>query len=150
MASIKVISDNKKAHFNYDLIERFEAGVVLTGPEVKSIKAGQVSIKESYATTKDGEIWLINAHVSAYKPAASNNGVPTRSRKLILKRSEIDRLIGKIQTEGFTLIPTKIYLSHGLVKVEIALAKGKKLWDKKETIKKRDIGRDMVRELKDR
>jgi len=150
MNAIKIIADNKKARFNYELIETYEAGISLTGPEVKSVKSGQISLREAFATAKAGELWLTNAHISVYKPAAMNNEEPTRSRKLILKKREIEHLTGKVQAEGFTLIPTKVYLSHGLVKVEIALAKGKKLWSKKESIKRRDISRDTSRELKER
>jgi SsrA-binding protein len=150
MANIKTVADNKKARFNYEIIETYEAGLELTGPEVKSIKAGHVSLREAYASVENGELWLKGAHVSAYKPAALNNAEPTRNRKLILKKSEIDHLTGKVQAEGYTLVPTKVYLTHGLIKVEIALAKGKKLWSKKEAIKKRDISRDISRELKER
>jgi len=150
MVNIKVVADNKRAHFNYEILETFEAGIELTGPEVKSIESGHISIKESFATIKKDELWLTNAHVSPYKPASLNNAEPTRSRKLFLKKDELNHLVGKVQAEGLTLIPTKIYLSHGLIKVEIALAKGKKAWNKKELIKKRDIDRDLSRELKDR
>jgi SsrA-binding protein len=148
MANIKILNDNRKARFNYDFLETYEAGIELAGPEVKSIKSGHISIKESFATVRNGEIWLTNAHVSPYKPASFNNPEPTRPRKLILKKNEIDHLIGKVQAEGFTLVPTKIYLSHGLIKVEIALARGKKSQDKREVIKSRDLNREISRELK--
>jgi SsrA-binding protein len=148
MAQIKIIANNRKARFNYDFLETYEAGIELVGPEVKSIKSGHISIKESFATIKNGEIWLTNAHVSPYKPASLNNSEPTRPRKLILKKNEIDHLIGKVQTEGNTLVPTKIYLSHGLIKVEIVLARGKKSRDKREIIKSRDLNREILRELK--
>lgn len=148
MANIKIVSDNRKARFNYEFIETYEAGIELTGPEVKSIKSGHISINESFATVKGNEIWLTNAHVSPYKPASINNAKPTRPRRLFLKKKEIDHLLGKVQAEGFTMVPTKVYLSHGLIKVELALARGKKKHDKRETIKKRDIERDVSRELK--
>jgi SsrA-binding protein len=148
MAQIKIIANNRKARFNYDFLETYEAGIELVGPEVKSIKSGHISIKESFATVRNGEIWLTNAHVSPYKPASLNNPEPTRPRKLILKKNEIDHLIGKVQTEGNTLVPTKIYLSHGLIKVEIVLARGKKSRDKREIIKSRDLNREILRELK--
>jgi SsrA-binding protein len=150
MANVKVVADNKRAHFNYETLETYEAGIELTGPEVKSIKSGHISIKESFATIKDSEIWLTNAHVTPYKPASLNNAEPTRPRKLLLKKDEVNHLVGKVQAEGLTLVPTKLYLSHGLIKVEIALARGKKTWNKKEIIKKRDIDREVARELKDR
>jgi len=150
MANIKIITDNKKAHFDYELIEKYEAGIELTGPEVKSIKSGHISIKEAFATIKNNEIWLTNAHVSPYKPASLNNSEPTRPRKLFLSKSEINHLVGAVQTQGLTLIPVKIYLSHGLVKTEIALARGLKKYDKRKVLKNRDINRDIARELKDR
>ena len=150
MANIKIIADNKKAHFDYELIETYEAGVELKGPEVKSIKSGHISIKEAFATVKGHEIWLTNAHISPYKPASLNNPEPTRPRKLFLSRNEIDHLIGAVQTQGLTLVPTKVYLSHGLIKAEIALAKGRKKHDKRELLKNRAIDRDLAREIKDR
>lgn len=149
MASIKVIAENKKARFDYELLESFEAGIQLTGPEVKSIRAGHISLKESFASVKDNQVWLNNAHVSPYKPAASNNAEPTRARRLLLKKSEITELIGKVQTAGYTIVPVKIYFSHGLIKLEIALAKGKKQHDKRNVIKNRELEREVNRELKD-
>lgn len=148
MANIKIITENRQARFNYEYLDIYEAGIELAGPEVKSIKAGHISIKESFATVKGGEIWLTNAHISPYKPANLNNSAPTRPRRLFLNRKEIDTIIGKVQAEGYTLVPTKVYLSHGLIKVEIALAKGKKLRDKREIIKNRENERELLRELK--
>lgn len=145
---MKVIATNKRARFDYEILETFEAGIVLTGPEVKSVKAGQISIKESFATVKSEEVFLTNAHISPYKQAANIEQEPTRSRKLLLKKSEISSLIGKSKTQGFTLIPTKVYLKRGFVKVEIGLGKGKKLHDKRESIKKKDTQRDVQRELR--
>jgi len=146
--NMKVIATNKRARFDYEILETFEAGIVLTGPEVKSVKAGQISIKESFATVKSEEVFLTNAHISPYKQAANIEQEPTRSRKLLLKKSEISSLIGKSKTQGFTLIPTKVYLKRGFVKVEIGLGKGKKLHDKRESIKKKDTQRDVQRELR--
>ncbi|RJO60266.1 SsrA-binding protein SmpB [candidate division WS5 bacterium] len=145
---MKVIATNKKARFDYEILETFEAGIVLTGPEVKSVKAGQVSIKEAFATVKGEEVFLTNAHISPYKQASNVEQDPTRSRKLLLKKSEISSLIGKSKTQGLTLIPTKIYLKRGFVKVEIGLGKGKKLHDKRDQIKRKDVERDMEREMR--
>ncbi|MDO8507293.1 MAG: SsrA-binding protein SmpB [bacterium] len=150
MANMKVIATNKKARFDYEILETFEAGIVLTGPEVKSAKAGQVSIKEAFATVKGEEVFLTNAHISPYKNAANIEQEPTRSRKLLLKKSEISSLIGKAKTQGLTLIPTKIYLKRGFVKVEVGLGKGKKLHDKRDQIKRKDISRDISRDLREK
>lgn len=147
--NIKVIAENKKARFDYEIIESFEAGIELTGPEVKSIRDGHISLKESFANVHDNQLWLNNAHVSPYKPAAGNNSEPTRPRRLLMKRSEINELIGKIQISGYTVVPVKIYFSHGIIKLEIALARGKKLHDKRNVIKNRETEREMSRELKD-
>lgn len=149
MSNIKVIAENKKARFDYELLETYEAGIELTGPEVKSIRDGHISLKESFASVKDNQVWLNNAHVSPYKPAAGNNSEPTRARRLLLKRTEIDRLIGASQASGNTIVPVKIYLSHGIVKLEIALARGRKSHEKKEKLKQKDILRDVQKELKD-
>lgn len=145
---MNIYADNKKARFNYEILEEFEAGILLSGPEVKSVRAGQISLKEAFATVKQGELFLTNAHISPYKPAGKIDYNPTRSRKLLLKKSEITKLIGKSQAEGYTLIPLKIYAKNGFIKVEIGLGKGKKKYDKRDTIKKRDIERDVKRELK--
>lgn len=148
MSNIKVIAENKKARFDYELLETYEAGIELTGPEVKSIRDGHISLKESFATVKDNQLWLNNAHVSPYKPAADNNSEPTRARRLLLKRTEIDKLIGASQASGNTIVPVIIYFSHGIIKVEIALARGRKLHDKREVLKKRQQNRDVAVELK--
>lgn len=145
---MKVIARNKKARFDYKILETYEAGIVLTGPEVKSVKAGQISIKEAFATVKGEEVFLTNAHIAPYKQAANVEQDPTRSRKLLLKKSEISFLIGKAKTQGLTLIPTQIYLKRGFVKVEIGLGRGKKLYDKREIIKKKDTQREITRELR--
>lgn len=148
--NVKVVAENKKARFDYELLETLEAGLELSGPEVKSIKSGHISIKEAYVVPKDAELWLINAHVSPYNPASRENADPKRSRKLLLKRSEIDHLTNQSQAGGLTIVPVKVHLSHGLVKLEISLAKGKKAYNKKETIKRRDIEREVQRELKEK
>lgn len=148
MIAIKVIAENKKARFDYELLETYEAGIELTGPEVKSIRSGHISLKESFATVKDNQVWLNNAHVSPYKPAADMNSEPTRARRLLLNRSEIDKLVTASQASGNTIVPVKIYFSHGIIKLEIALARGKKLHQKKEILKSKDIERDAQRELK--
>jgi SsrA-binding protein len=150
MSAIKIIAENKKAFFDYELLEKFEAGIELTGPEVKSIRAGHLSIKEAFATVKDNQIWITNMNVSPYLPAGQTNVEQKRPRKLLLKRTEIDFLIGKALASGLTLVPTKIYFSHGLVKIEIAVGKGKKLHDKRETIRRRELDIETQRELKDR
>lgn len=150
MVAIKVIAENKKARFDYEILENLEAGIELTGPEVKSIRAGHISLKESFATVKDNQIWLNNAHVSPYKPAADMNAEPTRPRRLLLKRGQIDDLTAKVQAGGNTIVPIKIYFSHGLIKVEIGLARGKKLHQKKEALKNKDIMKDAEREIKQR
>jgi len=148
MNAIKVIAENKKARFDYEILENYEAGIELTGPEVKSIRAGHISLKESFATVKDNQVWLNGAHVSPYKPAADNNAEPTRPRRLLLKRPEIDELIGKVQAAGYTLVPIKIYFSHGIIKLDLGLARGRKLQDKRQVLKNRAIEREMQQELK--
>lgn len=148
MSNIKVIAENKKARFDYEILETYEAGIELTGPEVKSIREGHISLKESFASVKDDQVWLNNAHVSPYKPAADNNSEPTRARRLLLSRNEIDELIGASQASGNTIVPVKIYFSHGIIKLEIALARGRKLHDKREVLKNRQINRDVATEIK--
>ncbi len=146
---MKIIAKNKKAYFNYDIQETYEAGISLTGSEVKSAREGRVSLKESYADLRDGEIYLIGCHISQYDPANRLNHEPVRDRKLLLHRREIKRLTGKIKERGFTLVPTKMLISgRGWIKVEIALAKGKKVHQKREAIRERDRERDMQAELK--
>ena len=135
---LKIICLNRKARFNYFFNEFFEAGIVLKGSEVKAIRKGKVNISDSYAVDKDGEIVLINSHISSYKESSYNNHHPTNDRKLLLNKREINKLIGKINREGFTIVPTKMYLRKGKVKIEIAVAKGKKHYDKRHVIKQRD------------
>ena len=142
---LKIICLNRKASFNYFFQEVIEAGIVLKGSEIKSIRAGKVNIADSYAIDKDGEIFLINSHIPMYKEASYSNHNPLDERKLLLNKKEINKLIGKIQREGLTLIPTKMYFKKGKAKIEIAIAKGKKQHDKRETIKRRDWNRDKAR-----
>lgn len=147
---MKTYAENKKARFNYEILEGYEAGVVLSGAEVKSIRGGHISLKESFATVRGGEIWLTNAHISPYKPARIEGYDPTRSRKLLLKKDETEKLIGKSGEQGLTLVPLKVYDKNGKIKVEIGLARGKKKYDKREVIKRRDVEREVSRSLKDR
>jgi SsrA-binding protein len=130
---IKILSDNRKASHNYFLLDRFEAGIVLTGTEVKSAKEGQMQLKEAYASVLNNEAWLINAHISQYSHGNRENHPPVRNRKLLLHRREIDKLLVQTREKGLALIPTKIYLKKGRIKCEVAVAKGKKLHDKRET-----------------
>ncbi|WP_424631050.1 SsrA-binding protein SmpB [Bradyrhizobium sp. SYSU BS000235] len=148
---IKVVAENRKARFNYAIEDTVEAGVVLTGTEVKSARNGKSTIAESYADSKGGEIWLVNANIPEYLQANRFNHEPKRSRKLLLHRKQINKLIGAIEREGMTLIPLKMYFNeHGKLKLQLALAKGKKLHDKRETEKKRDWSREKGRLLRAR
>lgn len=146
----RVLSRNRKAGRDYFLEERYEAGIALTGSEVKAIRAGQVSLNEAYVRIQDGEAWLHNAHVAAYLPASMANHEPRRPRKLLLHRRELDRLAAKIQQSGWTLVPTQMHLSGNLVKVEIALARGKRKYDKRRTIAEREAKREVERALRRR
>ncbi len=148
---MKIIAANKKAYHNYEIIESFEAGIGLLGSEVKSVREGRISLKDSYAEVRNGEVFLLQAHISPYEPANRFNHEPLRERKLLLHRQEIKRLIGKIREKGYTLIPTKVMFNEkGKVKVEISLAKGKRAYQKKQAIKERDLDREMRAELKRR
>ena len=142
---LKIISLNRKARYNYFFNESLEAGIILKGSEVKSIREGKINISDSYAIEKNGEIFLINSHISKYSQSSYNNHEPTDERKLLLNNREIKKLIGKINREGFTLIPTKIYFKKGKVKVEIAVGKGKKHHDKRNVKKTRDWNREKSR-----
>ena len=144
-SGLKIICINRKASFNYFLQELIEAGLVLKGSEIKSIRSGKVNISDAYAIERDGEIILINSHISSYKQASYSDHNPTQDRKLLLNRREINRLIGKVNREGFTLIPTKLYLKKGKAKIEIAVAKGKKQYDKRQSKKTRDWNRTKAR-----
>jgi len=136
---IKILSDNRSAGHNYHLLKRYEAGMVLTGTEVKAAKDGKVQLKESYAEVSEDEAWLINAHISEYSHGNIMNHVPVRKRKLLLHRSEIDKLRDETREKGLTLVPTKLYLKAGRIKVEIAVAKGKKFHDKREAAKAKEM-----------
>ena len=144
-SGLKIISNNRKARFNFFFKEFFEAGIVLKGSEVKSLRDGKANISESYAFDDGGEIYLVNSHIPSYKESSYNNHNPKRNRKLLLSKREINKLIGRINREGFTLIPTKLYFKNGKAKVEIAVAIGKKQYDKRETKKKRDWDRERAR-----
>lgn len=140
---------NKKASFEYELIDKYEAGIQLTGPEIKSIRAGKASINEAYCLLNKSEVWIRNMHISQYEPASYNNTPPTRDRKLLLNRKEIEKLEKALKNKGITIIPLRVYLSgSGYAKVEIALAKGKKLHDKRQTLKEKDDQRSMDRAMK--
>ena len=144
-SGLKIISNNRKARFNYFFKEFFEAGIALKGSEVKSLRDGKANISESYAFDVRGEIYLVNSHIPSYKKSSYNNHDPKRNRKLLLNKREINKLIGGINREGYTLIPTKLYFRKGKAKVEIAVAKGKKQYDKRHTKKKRDWDRERAR-----
>ncbi|BEP14892.1 SsrA-binding protein SmpB [Acidothermaceae bacterium B102] len=143
----KLIAQNKKARHDYAITDTYEAGIVLTGTEVKSLRAGRASLIDSYATIKDGEAWLHGVHIPEYTEGTWNNHTPRRVRKLLLHRDEIARLIGKTREGGQTLIPLQLYFKDGKAKVEIALAKGKKEYDKRQTIAERDANREVVRSM---
>ncbi len=144
-SGLKIICNNRKAKFNYFFNEFFEAGIVLNGSEVKSLRDGKANISEAYAIDEQGEIFLLNSHIPSYKESSYNNHDPKRNRKLLLNKREINKLIGKVNREGYTLIPTKLYFKKGRAKIEIALAKGKRHYDKRQVKKKRDWNREKAR-----
>ena len=144
------IASNRQARHRYHFLETWEAGLVLTGTEVKSLREGKAQIKDGYASVRDGEVWLHNVHIPPYAPAARENHDPERSRKLLMHRREIERLIGKTREKGLTLVPTRIYFRDGRAKVEIALAKGKDVGDKRQAIKEREMKREMERAIRAR
>ncbi len=141
---------NRKAFHDYEILEKFEAGLVLHGTEVKSLRLGKVSFKDSYVKAKDGALWVVNLHISEYAHGSAWNHDPARPRKLLLHKREIKRLIGKIEEQGLTLVPLSIYFKNGYAKVELGLARGRKLFDKRHEIAKRDVNRDIQRELKNK
>lgn len=145
--SILVIADNRKARFDYEIIETFEAGMVLTGSEVKSIRAKQVQLKDSYVSFVKDEAFLQNAHISEYKASSYNNHHPERLRKLLLHRDQIDKIFSALRERGLTCVPLKMFFKNGYVKLDIALVKGKKAHDKREAIKKRDVNLEMKKSL---
>jgi SsrA-binding protein len=145
------VATNRQASYRFNLLERFEAGIVLTGTEVKSLREGKAQLKDSYAVLRDGELWLIGLYIPPYAAAARDNHEPERDRKLLLHRRELDRLIGRVQERGLTLVPMRIYFSgpRSRAKVEIALARGKDVHDKRDTLRRREMARDVQRELRE-
>ena len=139
------VASNRQASFRYNLLERFECGIVLTGTEVKSLREGGVQLKDAYATVRDGELWLIGMYIAPYGPAAGDNHDPERPRKLLLHRRELDRIAARASERGLTLVPTRIYFAGARAKAEIALARGKDLYDKRQTLREKDTKRDMER-----
>jgi SsrA-binding protein len=145
------VATNRQASFRYNLLERFEAGIVLTGTEVKSLREGNAQLKDAYAVVRDGEVWLLGMYIAPYGPASRENHDPERPRKLLLHRSQIERLIGRTHERGLTLVPTRVYFSgpRSRAKVEIALARGKDVHDKREAIRRRETRREVERELRE-
>ena len=148
--SIKIVAENRRARHDYHIHETFEAGIVLTGTEIKSLRGGRANLTDSYARIENGELFLISAHISPYDQGNRFNHEPRRNRKLLMHKSEILRLLGKTREKGYTLVPLKIYLSHGLAKVELALASGKDLYDKRQSAAEKDAKREVERTLRDR
>jgi SsrA-binding protein len=149
-AGEKLIAENRKARHDYHLLERHEAGLVLTGSEVKSLRGGGAQLRRAFADLRDGELWLVGAHIAPYEKAGAESHDPDRDRKLLLHRREIDALMGKVQERGFTLVPTRLYFRDGRAKVEIALARGKDVRDRRREISKREAARQIERALKER
>jgi SsrA-binding protein len=147
---VKEITVNRQAFHNYDIIEKFEAGIALTGTEIKSAREGKVNLKDSYGLVKSGEVWLLNCHISPYSHGNYSNHDPLRTRKLLLKRSEINRLIGRTTERGLTLVPLRMYLKEGRLKCELALAKGRKIHDKREVARQKTIDRETKQALSER
>jgi len=150
MTDTKAVATNREAYHNFFILETFECGVALTGTEVKSIREGRCNLKDAYCLVRDNEAWLYNAHISPYSHGNRENHTPTRTRKLLLHRSEIDRLFSKSQEKGLTIVPTKMYLKNGRIKIEIGLAKGKKLHDKRETERRREVDREVRAMIKNK
>ena len=142
------VASNRQASFRYEFLDKLECGIVLQGTEVKSLRDGAVQLKDGYASLRDGELWLHNVHIAPYAPAARDNHEPDRSRKLLAHRRELDRLSGTTNERGLTLVPTRIYFSNGRAKAEIALARGKDVGDKRQTIKEREMKREMERAIR--
>ena len=149
MSNVKVITKNKRATFDYFIEETIEAGIVLQGTEIKSILACRINIRDAFARVSNGEVFLHNAHISEYEQGNRYNHDPTRVRKLLLHKKEINELIGKTQQKGYSLIPLKVYIKNGFAKVELGLAKGKKLYDKRESLKRKEEKREIERALKE-
>lgn len=140
--------DNRRARFEYHILESIEAGLALTGTEIKSIRAGGVSLNEAYARMRDGELWLMSMHVPPYKEGSFSNHEPLRPRKLLLHKEQIERLSSRVAEKGLTLVPLRMYFTRGRVKVEVGLARGKKIWDKRQATAERDAKRDLAREMR--
>jgi len=147
--SIKIVATNPKAYHDYYIEDKYEAGLVLTGSEIKSVRAGRVNLRDSFVLIKDGEAWLMNAHIAPYKQAGRQNHDPRRPRKLLLHRYQINRLMGRVQEKGYTIVPLRMYLKGRWAKVEIALARGKKLYDKRRAIAEREAERRIRRALRE-
>jgi len=145
---IKTVATNRKAYHNYHIEDSVEAGIVLTGTEIKSIRAGRVNLGDAYVRPEAGELWLLNAHIARYEAGSYLSHEPTRPRKLLLHRKQIDGLTSKVVEKGFTLVPLKLYIKDSIAKVEVALAKGKKLYDKRESLTRREAERDIERNIK--
>jgi len=150
LTDVKVIAVNRRARHDYDIEDTVEAGLVLTGGEIKSVRARRVDLRDAFARPEDDELWLEGMHIAPYQPASYDNPEPKRRRKLLLRRGEINRLIGKTQEKGLTLIPLRVYLRNGYAKVELGLARGRRQYDKRRAIAERDMERDKERELSDR
>jgi SsrA-binding protein len=148
--AIKTIATNRKAYHNYHIGDSVEAGIALTGSEIKSVRGGRVSLGDAYVRPEGGELWLLNAHIARYEASSYLSHEPKRPRKLLLHRKEIDSLISKVLEKGLTLVPTRLYIKGSIAKVEIALAKGKKLYDKRESISRREVERELARATKNR
>ena len=147
---IKTVATNRKAFHNYHMGDSIEAGIVLTGSEIKSVRIGRVSLGDAYVRPENGELWLLNAHIARYEASSYLSHEPTRPRKLLLHRKEIDNLTSKVSEKGLTLVPTRLYIKNSIAKVEVALAKGKRLYDKRESISRREVERELARAAKSR
>lgn len=143
--AVKIIATNRKARHDYHIDDTFEAGMALTGTEIKSIRAGRVSLRDSFAVVKEGELWLMNAHIAPYDPGTYANHEPRRPRKLLMHRREINRIAGQLQEKGFTLVPLRLYLKNNLAKVELGLARGKKQYDKRAALRQKETRREIDR-----
>ncbi|MFB0557076.1 MAG: SsrA-binding protein SmpB [Dehalococcoidia bacterium] len=144
----RTITVNRKAYHDYHIQEMVEVGIVLKGSEIKSIREGKVNLRDAYARPENGELWLYNSHIASYDAASYNTHEPTRPRKLLLHKKEFDSLAGKVTQRGLTLVPLKLYIKHGVAKIELGVAKGKKIYDKREAIARREVGREIERALK--
>lgn len=147
---MKVVATNRKARHDYHILDTYEAGLVLTGSEIKSVRAGRVNLREGYVTERNGELWLLNCHIAPYDQASRSNHEPRRERKLLMHRRQINRLTRDVQEPGYTIVPLRMYLKNNWAKVEIALVRGKRQYDKRQTIAKREVERQIQRTLKER